>query len=313
MELTTTANGFVLFSLITLFGIHKGLGQWSDWWTYTGFSGPSNWRINKDWILCSEGKLQSPINISAESLLFDPGLKNIIVTGNKVSGKLTNLGNDVTFFVSSADSVSFSLGPLPYVYKLSQIKFHFGRKDGMGTEHSIDGKQFDAEVHLMAYNSDLFKNYSMAERAPRGLTIICLFIKTSRDTTHTELSKITNMVSKIQFRGNTTDIDEISIQSILPANLQYMTYEGSVTQPGCYETVTWILLNKPAFVGEHQLNALRTLRMDTPDHPQLFMFDNVRPIQPLHRRTVRTNINTNIKCPIKREIQYMVNKNIIKQ
>eukprot|EP00105_Crassostrea_gigas_P017586 XP_011435420.1 PREDICTED: carbonic anhydrase-related protein 10-like [Crassostrea gigas] len=121
------------------------------------------------------------------------------------------------------------------------------------------------------------------------------------------------MVSKIQFRGNTTDIDEISIQSILPANLQYMTYEGSVTQPGCYETVTWILLNKPAFVGEHQLNALRTLRMDTPDHPQLFMFDNVRPIQPLHRRTVRTNINTNIKCPIKREVQYMVNKNIIKQ
>lgn len=25
MELTTTANGFVLFSLITLFGIHKGM------------------------------------------------------------------------------------------------------------------------------------------------------------------------------------------------------------------------------------------------------------------------------------------------
>lgn len=108
------------------------------------------------------------------------------------------------------------------------------------------------------------------------------YFQTSRDTTHTELSKITNMVSKIQFRGkcyfnfyfflnisnqlssffknwldfvtgNTTDIDEISIQSILPANHQYMTYEGSVTQPGCYETVTWILLNKPAFVGEHQV------------------------------------------------------------
>lgn len=124
-----------------------GLGQWSDWWMYSGFSGkvgggvkkfaktlfkfikwhkkdtiyptlvpksrtpctslrltfkpdrvntiyltrsfptlgPSNWRINKDWILCSEGKLQSPINISAESLLFDPGLKSIIVTGNKVA------------------------------------------------------------------------------------------------------------------------------------------------------------------------------------------------------------------------------------
>lgn len=71
---------------------------------------------------------------------------NLNMSTLQVSGKLTNLGNDVTFFVSSADSVTFSLGPLPYVYKLSQIKFHFGRKDGMGTEHSIDGKQFDAEV-----------------------------------------------------------------------------------------------------------------------------------------------------------------------
>ena len=40
----------------------------------------------------------------------------------------------------------------------------------------------------------------------------------------------------------------------MPGNLQYMTYEGSVTQPGCYETVTWILLNRPAFVGEHQVS-----------------------------------------------------------
>lgn len=136
-----------------------GLGQWSDWWTYTGFSGkgggvkniaktssvqvhllttriwcisnscpkeqnptslrlifkpdrvntiyltrsfptlgPSNWRINKDWILCSEGKLQSPINISAESLLFDPGLKNIIVTGNKVANQ-TEIPHSSVFFI----------------------------------------------------------------------------------------------------------------------------------------------------------------------------------------------------------------------
>lgn len=59
---------------------------------------------------------------------------------------MTNLGNDVTFFIRGTHSVTISLGPLPYVYKLSQIKFHFGRKEGMGTEHTIDGKRFDAEV-----------------------------------------------------------------------------------------------------------------------------------------------------------------------
>ncbi|XP_062607524.1 carbonic anhydrase-related protein 10-like, partial [Saccostrea cucullata] len=167
--------------------------------------------------------------------------------------------------------------------------------------------------HLMAYNSDLFHNITAAERAPRGLTIISLFVKANRDTTHTEINKITSALSKIQFRGNTTLIEELSIQRILPENLQYMTYEGSVTQPGCYETVTWILLNRPIFIGEHQLNALRTLRRDTPENPQAFMFDNVRPVQPLHRRTVRTNINTNSKCPIRREVRYKVNKKVIKQ
>ncbi|XP_061164247.1 carbonic anhydrase-related protein 10-like [Saccostrea echinata] len=313
MDFTSSANSFIKTLLMTLFVFNKGYGQWSDWWMYSGFSGPSNWRINKDWILCSEGKLQSPINISAETLLFDPGLKDILVTGNRIMGNLTNLGNDVTFFVRGARSVTISLGPLPYVYKLSQIKFHFGRKDGMGTEHTIDGKRFDAEVHLMAYNSDLFHNYTAAERSPRGLAIISLFIKANRDTTHTEINKITSALSKIQFRGNTTLIEELSIQSILPENLQYMTYEGSVTQPGCYETVTWILLNRPIFMGEHQLNALRTLRRDTPENPQAFMFDNVRPVQSLHRRTVRTNINTNTKCPIRREVRYKVNKKVIKQ
>ncbi|XP_056012692.1 carbonic anhydrase-related protein 10-like [Ostrea edulis] len=308
MELTS----FTKTLLITIFVFHKGCGYWTDWWMYSGFSGPSHWSLNKDWRLCSEGKLQSPINISAESLLFDPGLKHIVVKGNKVSGKLTNLGNDVTFFIRGTHSVTISLGPLPYVYKLSQIKFHFGRKEGMGTEHTIDGKRFDAEVHLMAYNSDLFNNYTIAERAPRGLTIISLFVKATRDTTHTEISKITSVLHNIQFRGNTTVIEELSIQNILPENLQYMTYDGSVTQPGCYETVTWILLNRPVFMGKHQLNALRTLRRDTPENPQAFMFDNIRPTQSLHRRTVRTNIDTNIKCPIRREIRYKVNKSVIK-
>jgi hypothetical protein len=71
----------------------------------------------------------------------------------QVSGKLTNLGNDVTFFVSGSHSVTISLGPLPYVYKLSQIKFHFGRKEEMGTEHTIDGKRFDAEVMKNIYQT----------------------------------------------------------------------------------------------------------------------------------------------------------------
>ena len=27
-----------------------------------------------------------------------------------------------------------------------------------------------------------------------------------------------------------------------------MTYEGSLTQPGCHETVSWIVFNKPLYI-----------------------------------------------------------------
>ena len=37
-------------------------------------------------------------------------------------------------------------GPLPSVYQLTQLHFHWGSQEGQGSEHKIDGKQFEAEV-----------------------------------------------------------------------------------------------------------------------------------------------------------------------
>lgn len=42
--------------------------------------------------------------------------------------------------------VNLTLGPLSYTYRIARLKFHFGRWDGSGSEHSVKGEFFDGEV-----------------------------------------------------------------------------------------------------------------------------------------------------------------------
>ena len=46
-----------------------------------------------------------------------------------------------------------SMGPLSYVYRLHQIKLHFGEHDNWGSEHSVAGKYFAAEVGIMLWQT----------------------------------------------------------------------------------------------------------------------------------------------------------------
>lgn len=76
----------------------------------------------------------------------------------KINGTLINKGTDVTYEPSKDSKVLISLGPLSYVYRLHQIKFHFGGRDSFGSEHVIDGKHFSAEV--TCFNSLLYIRYT---------------------------------------------------------------------------------------------------------------------------------------------------------
>lgn len=52
--------------------------------------------------------------------------------------------------------------------------------------------------------------------------------------------------------GNRVHIRHLSVNGLLPDTDDYVTYDGSLTQPGCQETVTWIIINKPIYISnEH--------------------------------------------------------------
>lgn len=91
--------------------------------------------------------------------------------------------------------------------------------------------------------------------------------------------------------GASTPIRHISLRSLLPNTDAFMTYEGSTTHPGCWESTVWIILNKPIYITKQELYALRRLMQGNEQTPKAPLGNNARPLQPLHHRTVRTNID----------------------
>lgn len=53
--------------------------------------------------------------------------------------------------------------------------------------------------------------------------------------------------------GSSTQIRHLSLKSLLPNTEQYMTYEGSTTHPGCWESVVWVILNKPIYITKQEV------------------------------------------------------------
>ncbi|XP_044735787.1 carbonic anhydrase-related protein 10 [Chrysoperla carnea] len=291
----------VLF-LTTIF-IYETKASWEEWWTYDGISGPGFWGlINPQWNMCSKGRRQSPINVEPDKLLYDPFLRRIHLEKHMVSGKLYNTGQSLVFRVdqSSKQHVNISGGPLAYRYQFEEIYIHYGTENNHGSEHQIQGYRFPGEIQIYGFNKELYHNMSEAQHKSQGIVGIALMVQIG-EKPNSELRIITSTFNKVQYKGQSTEIRHLLLHNLLPRTDQFMTYEGSTTHPGCWETTVWIILNKPIYISKQELYALRKLMQGTEDTPKAPLGNNSRPLQPLYHRTVRTNIDfsrqSNKNCP----------------
>lgn len=53
--------------------------------------------------------------------------------------------------------------------------------------------------------------------------------------------------------GEKREIQDFCIKDLLPETTEYITYEGSMTVPGCEETVTWLIYNKPMCISQNDV------------------------------------------------------------
>ncbi|XP_043339686.1 carbonic anhydrase-related protein 10 isoform X4 [Odocoileus virginianus] len=269
--------------------IHEG------WWAYkevvqgSFVPVPSFWGlVNSAWNLCSVGKRQSPVNIETSHMIFDPFLTPLRINtgGRKVSGTMYNTGRHVSLRLDKEHLVNISGGPMTYSHRLEEIRLHFGSEDSQGSEHLLNGQAFSGEV---SDSSNPFLNRML-----------------NRDT-----------ITRITYKNDAYLLQGLNIEELYPETSSFITYDGSMTIPPCYETANWIIMNKPVYITRMQMHSLRLLSQNQPSQIFLSMSDNFRPVQSLNNRCIRTNINFSLQgkdCPNNRaqKLQYRVNEWLLK-
>nr|XP_046163113.1 carbonic anhydrase 4-like isoform X2 [Oncorhynchus gorbuscha] len=215
----------------------------------TPCNGPEKWyHANKD----CEGRAQSPINIVHRKTLPDERLTPFQFRKyqDSFSGLIKNNGHSVQVNVPHQPYVIG--GDLETPYKVVQFHLHWGKDGGPGSEHTIDGEQYPMEESLSAN-----RKYDPVVRA----------------------------LQRIMTTGSNTTLVSVSLEQLIPPqqNLSnYYRYKGSLTTPGCTESVIWTVFEKPIPLSRDQLRVFSDLQFKD-GKPMVGTF---RPVQPLNGRVV---------------------------
>ena len=218
-------------------------------WSYEGKTGPEHWgMLEPAYSLCSAGKSQSPIDIANAT---DAQLQEISLSYLESTLKVINNGHTIQVNYTPGSTAKID----GKVYKLLQFHFH------TPSEHMVNGSHYDMEMHLVHKND---KN---------ELAVIGVFMKKGQE--NAIIKRIWNNIPKEINKEKVSLTETINIQSIIPSDMSYYHYYGSLTTPPCSEGVNWSVLKSPIEVSEQQIETFKSL-----------MKHNARPTLPVNYRFV---------------------------
>jgi len=250
-------------------------------WGYNKNNGPSEWV--RWYPISNNGTRQSPVDIIPSTCTQDKTLPALKFQYISTWIKLINTGSSWRMDFQPEGS-NLSGGPLDSDYKVLQMHAHWGAKSGCGSEHTLDGKMFDAELHIVHYNSK-YGDPAIAIDKPDGLAVLGMFVKTGRS--HPEFEKLCDNLNEIPYRNDSLQLQEkLNPMNCLPKDKSFFTYPGSLTTPPLFESVTWLVFREPIEMSSAQLNRMRALKVGETEICD-FMVNNYRPPCPLGTRTVR--------------------------
>ncbi|XP_019903389.2 carbonic anhydrase 4 isoform X1 [Esox lucius] len=243
-------------------------------------NGPEMWPIADK---ACDGKAQSPINIVHRKTLTDKRLTPLQFENyqNSFESLIQNIGHYVQ--VTLPHNASVIGGDLEMPYKAVQFHLHWGNKGGPGSEHTIDGEQYPMELHIVHIKQQ-YSNLEDALKDPSGVAVLGFFYEESpRD--NRKYDPIVKALQSIVKPGTNTSLGAVSLEQLIPSqqNLtKFYRYRGSLTTPGCTESVIWTVFENPIPLSKEQLEVFSNLQFKD-GKPMVATF---RPVQPLNGRKV---------------------------
>ncbi|NXK72374.1 CAH7 anhydrase, partial [Amazona guildingii] len=166
-------------------------------WGYGKDDGPSEWHRSYP---IAQGNRQSPIDIVSARAVYDPNLKPLIFSYESCTSlNISNNGHSVMVeFEDTDDKTAMSGGPLENPFRLKQFHFHWGTNPSQGSEHTIDGKPFPCELHLVHWNARKYATFGEAAAAPDGLAVVAVFLEVGQE--HASMNRLTDAFYMVKFK-----------------------------------------------------------------------------------------------------------------
>jgi carbonic anhydrase len=231
--------------------LHLLLGEQKCAPTYTyeeGSQGPSHWPYS-----CTDGKMQSPIDIQSSQKL---PINNLKFNYQPADLDILNDCNQYRILVKFPDNYWFMVGKKPY--NLAEIHF---REPG---ETAINGKRPPMSVEFLHFS-------------PEGVFLV-IEVPVVVGKENPVMKEI---LENIPEPGKEEKVSGIKINpfDLLPADRSsFYRYPGSLTTPNCTEVVSWYVMKTPIEMSEAQIAEYARHYHNT-----------ARPLQPGNGRPVADN------------------------
>jgi carbonic anhydrase len=216
-------------------------------WSYEGDLGPDYW--GERYAMCARGRNQSPINIAGPVLR----VKYELIHDYR-SGQLAIVNDGRTLHVNVQPGSRMRIDSLPY----ELLSLTFQRPAG----EQIDGKTFPMGIHML--HRDL---------NGKLVTVVVLMREGNENP---GIKQIWSSAPKTE--GPEVKPDGLSFNpaNLLPRDMKFFTYDGSMTTPPCTENMRYYILREPINISRDQIM-------------QFPFKTSARPVQPQNGRPISAN------------------------